>query len=133
MAEAFGVVSGTAGLLSLLIQVNQGFEILQNARKQFSTAPEELELLNKELGFLALSMDRMIKAAKPSDEVFLAHCEVSCQQVVKGLEELDLRFKEAQKAKGAKRMLKILDFKDWKTDLNILRTRIEGALTKLSL
>ena len=133
MAEALGVVSGTAGLISLLIQVNQGFDIIQNARKQFSTAPEELDMLSKELGFLALSMDRMIQASKPGDQVFLAHCEASCQQVVKGLGELDLKFKQANSSKGAKRMLKILDFKDWKTDLNVLRTRIEGALTKLSL
>lgn len=135
MAEAFGVVTGIAGLASLLIQVNQGFAILQNARKQFAKAPKELEQLEEELRFLALSMDRMIQheAERPTDELFITHCNASCQQVAKGLKELSEKFEDAKRAKGAKKILKVLDFRDWKNDLNVLRTRTDGALTKLSL
>lgn len=133
MAEVFGIASGAAGILSLLIQVNQGFEILRNARKQISKAPEELMLLDAELGFLILAMERVGQTAKPNDHVFVSHCETSCRQVIRGLNVLNNKFENAQRAKGAKKMLRVLDFVDWKNDVTSLRASIEGAVTKLSL
>lgn len=133
MAEVFGVVTGAAGLISLAVQINKGIETLRDARQRADGAPAELETLTRELEFLAIVMDQVIRKAPPSDSFIIQHCERSCDQVVRRLHSLKKMLLESSKAEGPKKIIKILAFRRWKENVDSLISCIRDAKTNLGL
>ena len=133
MAEVFGVISGAAGLVSLVVEIAKGIETLRDARRRAHGAPAELESLEQELEFLTIVMPQVIRNAPSSDSVIIQHCERSCGEVVKNLEPLKKMLLESSRAEGPKRIIKILSFRHWKEHVDVLHRSIQGAKINLGL
>lgn len=130
MAEAFGVVAGAAGLVSLLIQVNSGIDTLRDIRQQAHSAPTEVASITSELQFIAKLMEGVVERGPPSDASIMGHCQSSCTALVAKLDNMKNKFFDTPK-KGPKRLMQQFNFRHWKEDVEALQRCIDTA--KLSL
>ncbi|EFQ25667.1 uncharacterized protein GLRG_00811 [Colletotrichum graminicola M1.001] len=127
----FGVASGVAGFVSLLIQIASGINKLRDILKNAEQAPAELEQLLSDLVFL----QHLMEGAKGlSRDPALEHCEATCSLLVQGLERLYQKLlMDCEKVKGPKMMKTLLAFRHWKKDVEDLLRNIQAAKINLIL
>ncbi|KAK1999868.1 ankyrin [Colletotrichum falcatum] len=127
----FGVASGVAGFVSLLIQIGSGINKLRDILKNAEQAPAELKQLLRELVFL----QHLMEGAKGmSRDPAFEHCEASCSLFVQGLERLYRKLLvDSEKAKGPKMVKTLLAFRHWKKDVEDLLRDIQAAKINLIL
>ncbi|KAK1594612.1 uncharacterized protein LY79DRAFT_134485 [Colletotrichum navitas] len=127
----FGIASGVAGFVSLLIQIASGINKLRDILKNAEQAPAELKQLLKELEFLQRLMD---SAKGLSRDPSFEHCEATCGLLVQGLEKLYQKLlMDSEKVKGPKMVKTLLAFRHWKKDVDDLLRNIQAAKINLIL
>ena len=133
MAEVFSIAAGVAGFISLLGQVISGIDTLRDISNRADKAPAELSSLMIELTCLKCLMNEVIDKALCNDDYMLQACHASCEHVVRGLENLRKRLPTESKGAGRQNVLKILGFRHWKEDVELLQRNIQNAKINLIL
>ena len=133
MAEIFGIVAGAAGFVSLLIQVISGIDTLRDIRNYADEAPAELASLVMELTCVKHLMEEIIAKTLLNDDVVLQLCYTRCEDVVRRLEKLQKTALTESRSTVRQRVLKILAFRHWKEDVEVLQRSIQGAKINLIL
>jgi hypothetical protein len=133
MAEVFGIAAGTAGFLSLLIQIINGIDTLRDISNRADKAPAELSSLTIELTHLKHLINEVIDKKLCNDDSVLQLCHASCEDVVRGVEKLKKRLPTESEGTGKQKVLKIFAFRHWKEDVEALQRSIQGAKINLIL
>ncbi|KAK8133096.1 hypothetical protein PG999_001269 [Apiospora kogelbergensis] len=144
MAEILGIVSGAAGLTSLVLQLADSTSRLRKAYKLTKKMPGEVEAVARDLDFICMVAERLhytdSQADQPRDQAsdhadrIVAHYKASIQALVKAMEALSQKASSVASRKGLRTSAQRLKWmSSCEDDLESLRRLAHNAQWRLML
>ncbi|KAH6695764.1 hypothetical protein F5X68DRAFT_272982 [Plectosphaerella plurivora] len=129
MAEVFGVVAGALGLVSVVKEIKNGINTLQQIRDKAGKVPSQIQSLTDDLEFLLIVLEELAKRHGPEHPI-LQHCKTCCDDVASRLTLLQEKIPRLQGSK-----LKQFKFamRGLKVDLEDLHVSLTRAKANMSL
>ncbi|KAK8087286.1 hypothetical protein PG994_002260 [Apiospora phragmitis] len=136
MAEVLGIVSGAAGLTSLVLQVADGTSRLRKAYKLTKRVPVEVDRVARHLDFICEVAKRLNCADEQTNQadLIVTYCRSSVQAVAEALDALSQRASDLDSQKGLKTSARRLKWMpSCQDDLESLRKLASDAKTNLMM
>ncbi|KAK7947960.1 uncharacterized protein PG986_008846 [Apiospora aurea] len=136
MAEVLGVVSGAAGLTSLVLQVASGTSRLRKAYKLTKKVPVEVGMVARDLDFICEVAKRLncTDSQTGQADLIVAHCISSIQALAEAIDALSQRASDLDAQKGLKTSAQRLKWmSSCQDDLESLRKLAHDAKVNLML
>lgn len=129
MAEVFGVVAGALGLVSVVKEIKNGINTLQQIRDNAGMVPSQIQSLTDDLEFLLIVLEELAKRHGP-DHPILQHCKTCCNDVASRLTQLQ---EKIPRVKGSKLKQFKFAMRGLKVDLEDLQISLTRAKANMSL
>jgi hypothetical protein len=100
---------------------------LHGIRNSIDKPPDDLALLLSDLILLSNLMQKVSENISDDDDFVLQACYTRCELVVKGVNELEAKINIEATSSRKERLLKVLELRNWKEDVIILRGNISAA------